>query len=133
WIRDYMLCLLLCVRILVFWFLAARCVFVIFVVIRRPPLSTLFPYTTLFRSIGENETDFLKLIREWKTGISEIIAQKALVSFGLRSEEHTSELQSRENLVCRLLLEKKKEKITGWGGFVTMLCVRLGGGMEITS
>src|SRR5207302_3909584 len=63
--------------------------------IRRPPRSTLFPYTTLFRSTSEP--------REW--GFPP--PRACLMSSG-RSEEHTSELQSRENLVCRLLLEKKK-------------------------
>src|SRR5260370_18235699 len=65
--------------------------------IRRPPRSTLFPYTTLFRS-GKSHRKNLRNVRRawapWKT----------------RSEEHTSELQSHLNLVCRLLLEKKKKK-----------------------
>src|SRR6202021_3017900 len=72
-------------------------VFFFFLMIRRPPRSTLFPYTTLFRSI---------II------ISDIIPVVALtqtrVCVPIRSEEHTSELQSRQYLVCRLLLEKKK-------------------------
>src|SRR2546426_6801248 len=80
--------------------------------IRRPPRSTLFPYTTLFRSLAALirllcETDFVaggdtRLIR----------AVFALLGLGaaFRSEEHTSELQSPCNLVCRLLLEKKKKK-----------------------
>src|SRR5690606_41041641 len=71
--------------------------------IRRPPRSTLFPYTTLFRSwpliFGTLLTSFLALLLA------------VPLSLGVaRSEEHTSELQSRENLVCRLLLEKKKKK-----------------------
>src|SRR5215475_13767385 len=67
--------------------------------IRRPPRSTLFPYTTLFRSPHAaarremRQGDRPRVVREW------------------RSEEHTSELQSRENLVCRLLLEKKKKLV----------------------
>src|SRR2546421_4822356 len=73
--------------------------------IRRPPRSTLFPYTTLFRSRVE---------RAW---VGEAAAERCRVIFidgrgtetQLRSEEHTSELQSRSDLVCRLLLEKKKE------------------------
>src|SRR5204862_1259089 len=65
--------------------------------IRRPPRSTLFPYTTLFRS---NPTRF------WDR--AECTAARS--SAGPRSEEHTSELQSRRDLVCRLLLEKKKKK-----------------------
>src|SRR2546426_7976922 len=69
--------------------------------IRRPPRSTLFPYTTLFRSQRVNP-------------LSDIANQKddrgRARAFGTRSEEHTSELQSPCNLVCRLLLEKKKKK-----------------------
>src|SRR5256885_7713274 len=83
--------------------------------IRRPPRSTLFPYTTLFRSpmaIG-----FLGLGSHWRRSFSYKIglagAALALVvnSQRQRSEEHTSELQSPCNLVCRLLLEKKKKKL----------------------
>src|SRR2546429_6227250 len=87
--------------------------------IRRPPRSTLFPYTTLFRS--EHYADFL---REVGAGVAagriryreDIIdglenAPGAFIGM-LRSEEHTSELQSRLHLVCRLLLEKKKKKTT---------------------
>src|SRR2546430_6822251 len=66
--------------------------------IRRPPRSTLFPYTTLFRSRLENEDDPLTRYE----------LQSGLTESGARSEEHTSELQSQSNLVCRLLLEKKK-------------------------
>src|SRR2546426_3208683 len=68
--------------------------------IRRPPRSTLFPYTTLFRSQGRMDIHFWKRLREEKkfSGPEE------------RSEEHTSELQSPCNLVCRLLLEKKKPR-----------------------
>src|SRR5436309_12717455 len=65
--------------------------------IRRPPRSTLFPYTTLFRSSMPSRA---------RCSVFSSIA--AGCSNGLRSEEHTSELQLRENLVCRLLLEKKK-------------------------
>src|SRR2546422_3728650 len=75
--------------------------------IRRPPRSTLFPYTTLFRST----TDWLirgKIIR-WQPNCSS--ASTACKPHS-RSEEHTSELQSRLHLVCRLLLEKKKKKHT---------------------
>src|SRR3712207_7802104 len=78
--------------------------------IRRPPRSTLFPYTTLFRSQPKTAEDVkaivaerdIRFIRFWFT---DILGQ--LKSFS-RSEEHTSELQSRQYLVCRLLLEKKK-------------------------
>src|SRR5256885_11307449 len=79
--------------------------FFFFLMIRRPPRSTLFPYTTLFRSrprleaVGEDRApDFLQ------------DAAQVLVVRAQRSEEHTSELQSPCNLVCRLLLEKKKTK-----------------------
>src|SRR5690606_42148350 len=104
-----------------------------FFMIRHPPRSTLFPYTTLFRSEGQEQTEARRVLLlafahqvntlldqcglawckgnimasnpklclsldEWKTKFERLV----------RSEEHTSELQSRENLVCRLLLEKKK-------------------------
>src|SRR5260370_4994240 len=70
--------------------------------IRRPPRSTLFPYTTLFRSLQSMQGSVLG---RWRWGT----AHAALSSHRpLRSEEHTSELQSHLNLVCRLLLEKKK-------------------------
>src|SRR2546423_3347625 len=71
--------------------------FFFFLMIRRPPRSTLFPYTTLFRSSQKFVWESLfYLIKKWKLKIN------------LRSEEHTSELQSLAYLVCRLLLEKKK-------------------------
>src|SRR3712207_8493245 len=84
--------------------------------IRRPPRSTLFPYTTLFRSIQSAlKRDFSKIFRAIRiNGYSEvrcIILEETmwvLTDLGYRSEEHTSELQSRQYLVCRLLLEKKK-------------------------
>src|SRR2546426_7562001 len=80
--------------------------------IRRPPRSTLFPYTTLFRSLDERKHEFreplLDLIRIHIHPFGEN-ATKSL-DFA-RSEEHTSELQSPCNLVCRLLLEKKKIKM----------------------
>src|SRR3712207_7699855 len=86
--------------------------FFFFLMIRRPPRSTLFPYTTLFRSQGIEPGDFWPEI-----GIpvrlsarTEIPEEWAGLPVELRSEEHTSELQSRQYLVCRLLLEKKKEK-----------------------
>src|SRR5260370_29751367 len=73
--------------------------------IRRPPRSTLFPYTTLFRSLakyvrGERLLTLEDAIRKMSGAVA--------ARLGLRSEEHTSELQSHLNLVCRLLLEKKK-------------------------
>src|SRR5437868_12987210 len=76
-----------------------------FLLIRRPPRSTLFPYTTLFRSQCDlGEAEFLH-------GIFQFAAQFAALVYVERSEEHTSELQSRFDLVCRLLLEKKKRKM----------------------
>src|SRR2546426_1940516 len=86
--------------------------------IRRPPRSTLFPYTTLFRSpaLPDNEYGWEKLYAERvaqafgrKYGIAVRIA-RFQNCYGPRSEEHTSELQSPCNLVCRLLLEKKKKE-----------------------
>src|SRR2546430_11363941 len=95
--------------------------FFFFLMIRRPPRSTLFPYTTLFRSLfrfGPYNLDdpaafadfeylvdlylceTFDLLGGWPLDFDEI--------YGMRSEEHTSELQSQSNLVCRLLLEKKK-------------------------
>src|SRR2546430_7003285 len=86
--------------------------------IRRPPRSTLFPYTTLFRSL-----------REWKERIMSIelsrrdfLGRCSAVACA-RSEEHTSELQSQSNLVCRLLLEKKN-------GEAPATCVAVGAGVE---
>src|SRR2546430_10438965 len=81
-----------------------------FLMIRRPPRSTLFPYTTLFRSTIGSEPG-----RRWRlherrraAGQRRSAAARARKS---RSEEHTSELQSQSNLVCRLLLEKKKHDV----------------------
>src|SRR5436309_7846085 len=83
-------------------------VFIFFLMIRRPPRSTLFPYTTLFRSGFAGRTQIggghFALDALFNLLESEGIARSD------RSEEHTSELQSRENLVCRLLLEKKNDK-----------------------
>src|SRR2546425_3592062 len=84
-----------------------------FLMIRRPPRSTLFPYTTLFRSDS---------LREWLENCLPKLSRKsdttAAVKYALglweRSEEHTSELQSLAYLVCRLLLEKKKEATLEW-------------------
>src|SRR3712207_8866404 len=76
--------------------------------IRRPPRSTLFPYTTLFRSpFHTDRTDAARSARA-RRALPGSIERYALE--GGRSEEHTSELQSRQYLVCRLLLEKKKKK-----------------------
>src|SRR2546430_17322227 len=78
-----------------------------FLMIRRPPRSTLFPYTTLFRSIDSaSDRAWLRLRRGFSVFADEI-DEEILDSLQDRSEEHTSELQSQSNLVCRLLLEKK--------------------------
>src|SRR3712207_7172341 len=91
-----------------------------FLMIRRPPRSTLFPYTTLFRSMvfckPEAFTYSLPLsvpVRR-PLGVSKETAPacSCAVPSAIRSEEHTSELQSRQYLVCRLLLEKKKKSIS---------------------
>src|SRR5256885_9315034 len=79
--------------------------------IRRPPRSTLFPYTTLFRSPApgprdDNSSSWDRVTR----GYFDVIGTPIVKGRGIRSEEHTSELQSPCNLVCRLLLEKKNIK-----------------------
>src|SRR2546430_5269964 len=74
--------------------------------IRRPPRSTLFPYTTLFRSLFALMLGFLAL----DVVAYRVFVLRRLEATPMRSEEHTSELQSQSNLVCRLLLEKKKLK-----------------------
>src|SRR2546430_10947071 len=90
--------------------------------IRRPPRSTLFPYTTLFRSLRNIGTHARPNFQFVDRNLNSLRRIKVL-SFDLnqskfphrpsqRSEEHTSELQSQSNLVCRLLLEKKKKKVT---------------------
>src|SRR5260370_13428136 len=82
--------------------------------IRRPPRSTLFPYTTLFRSeqdvpLTETEPMIRRLAEKtWSASRKELRVARTVV----RSEEHTSELQSHLNIVCRLLLEKKKNLIS---------------------
>src|SRR3712207_6993737 len=97
--------------------------------IRRPPRSTLFPYTTLFRSplqtskLGDahpggnqSQNDHVKLGVSRGEGVKDVsylaVSRRTVIAlpFFPRSEEHTSELQSRQYLVCRLLLEKKKKK-----------------------
>src|SRR2546430_11207328 len=83
--------------------------------IRRPPRSTLFPYTTLFRSLAEGAA-LIRAARPtardlfWAVELAERAADPLAEAHRIarRSEEHTSELQSQSNLVCRLLLEKKK-------------------------
>src|SRR5258708_24896121 len=76
--------------------------------IRRPPRSTLFPYTTLFRS-EDRDIRLAGGARDRRAAVAERVALQPLVGVA-RSEEHTSELQSPDHLVCRLLLEKKKQK-----------------------
>src|SRR5690606_41942263 len=97
--------------------------------IRPPPRSTLFPYTTLFRSLCDKPQTFPIFVEKYKQNMinwrkllftASLTCAAFTTTFGQdnlinalkcsRSEEHTSELQSRENLVCRLLLEKKKNK-----------------------
>src|SRR3712207_8984896 len=85
-----------------------------FLMIRRPPRSTLFPYTTLFRSKAFTQTRDLALrLRDvlGRLGLEIFVKTSGRTGLHLylRSEEHTSELQSRQYLVCRLLLEKKKK------------------------
>src|SRR5256886_9046896 len=103
--------------------------FFFFLMIRRPPRSTLFPYTTLFRSQPHSGYELVQAMKRpvgffWNASQSQIYPElNRLEILGLatyvlieqqhrpaRSEEHTSELQSQSNLVCRLLLEKKKER-----------------------
>src|SRR3712207_8557600 len=82
-----------------------------FLMIRRPPRSTLFPYTTLFRSGGihpDFDGDYYVHIAQ---AVKDVAPDIHVHGFTARSEEHTSELQSRQYLVCRLLLEKKKTNI----------------------
>src|SRR6266480_5848111 len=89
-------------------------IFIFFLMIRRPPRSTLFPYTTLFRSSGSRRPSRVTVIGTAPIGSA--YRRSTTAPWWLpsvpRSEEHTSELQSHVNLVCRLLLEKKKKNIT---------------------
>src|SRR3712207_8331614 len=84
-----------------------------FLMIRRPPRSTLFPYTTLFRSetvhpmIGTDHLTHLEAVLDARLGRVRINCVRPHLRSQRRSEEHTSELQSRQYLVCRLLLDKK--------------------------
>src|SRR5690242_20982555 len=89
--------------------------FFFFLMIRRPPRSTLFPYTTLFRSPSSGRDGLPVLHNRGRRGTGLLTPSHGLSAHrrpgllpGSRSEEHTSELQSHVNLVCRLLLEKKK-------------------------
>src|SRR2546430_13521826 len=92
-------------------------IFFFFLMIRRPPRSTLFPYTTLFRS-GMSQRQQGALVHLGKPGGGrEKVGEP-------RSEEHTSELQSQSNLVCRLLLEKKKLSMSRLQRRVTGVVIR---------
>src|SRR2546429_3623934 len=101
--------------------------FFFFLMIRRPPRSTLFPYTTLFRSVTALMAGCSSGVKLDETPVTDAGAtstgqgsgagtgstsQSGISGVDLRSEEHTSELQSRLHLVCRLLLEKKKTSTT---------------------
>src|SRR2546430_7089063 len=97
--------------------MAPDILFFFFLMIRRPPRSTLFPYTTLFRSAAGDRARGRLHIREravhralprGRRGPAHVIIVMCIAKY--RSEEHTSELQSQSNLVCRLLLEKKKKE-----------------------
>src|SRR5690349_25064113 len=88
-----------------------------FLMIRRPPRSTLFPYTTLFRSVTGRSSSASSLTHDTEVHQCSLAAPSfspcllaCASAHSPRSEEHTSELQSRRDLVCRLLLEKKKKK-----------------------
>src|SRR6476620_12250964 len=93
---DFMLGFLVFIFIMIFFLFFGLHFFFFFLMIRRPPRSTLFPYTTLFRSRDPEPAGLGPGDRWLRSRIA-------------RSEEHTSELQSRQYLVCRLLLEKKKK------------------------
>src|SRR2546425_10931386 len=103
--------LLLCVFFFYALIVFAVVFFFFFLMIRRPPRSTLFPYTTLFRSATANEQGLIALRERSNKRVG--TGNPCRLEHGVRrhrSEEHTSELQSLAYLVCRLLLEKKKKK-----------------------
>src|SRR5437588_6579188 len=86
-------------------------IFFFFLMIRRPPRSTLFPYTTLFRSELDGQGRVTKIVEKPEDPPSAFaVTGIYFYDADVRSEEHTSELQSHSDLVCRLLLEKKKKK-----------------------
>src|SRR2546422_8504922 len=97
-----------CIKCIVFFLFFQAHIYIFFfffLMIRRPPRSTLFPYTTLFRSPQPAEVVAVREPGEWGGRDERLGVARP------RSEEHTSELQSRLHLVCRLLLEKKKKKL----------------------
>src|SRR5256885_14957701 len=100
------MCLLVLYMCIVYFFLYfhtfCHFFFFFFLMIRRPPRSTLFPYTTLFRSLALAQNEIVRIPRK-------LLRETPVQEDARRSEEHTSELQSPCNLVCRLLLEKKKK------------------------
>src|SRR2546426_8963037 len=102
-----------------------------FLMIRRPPRSTLFPYTTLFRSTVPEVAQRLRVktrfVYAHRKALGGVALSKRALRFpetAVRSEEHTSELQSPCNLVCRLLLEKKKKKMS-FTSYITDICIYL--------
>src|SRR3712207_8074954 len=91
--------------------------FCVFLMIRRPPRSTLFPYTTLFRSCGRTSSGTRASCgSRWVVRDRTTFRDEETEADLARSEEHTSELQSRQYLVCRLLLEKNEIIATGFSG-----------------
>src|SRR5438552_12861995 len=96
--------LLRCFSVLFLLCLSPRFIYFFFLLIRRPPRSTLFPYTTLFRS---RRADPSSVSSATRASMPVIRSQSCSTPIIRRSEEHTSELQSPDHLVCRLLLEKK--------------------------
>src|SRR5690606_41011508 len=115
-----------------YWYVARGVRVFLFFMLRRPPSSTLFPYTTLFRSEDATRECPVELLSRSRVAgerplqlVSQVLGvlnNRRLLDCvpirppRIRSEEHTSELQSRENLVCRLLLEKKKRSKYHGGG-----------------
>src|SRR5262245_65617531 len=102
-----MVCPLFC---LLYTFYSSLYPYIFFLMIRRPPRSTLFPYTTLFRSVvgGHRPAHVGQAEDRRDTRVLAVVEPRRDVGLA-RSEEHTSELQSLRHLVCRLLLEKKKQ------------------------
>src|SRR2546430_12560685 len=96
--------------------------------IRRPPRSTLFPYTTLFRSPSSPSSAMRSLtcaLHASRQSFNSSVLFQSRFFFPNRSEEHTSELQSQSNLVCRLLLEKKKRHKTRSESYNRTACIQV--------